>query len=122
MCGIIADFHPSGQVSEAELGAALHAMRRRGPDGAGVWLSPDRRVGLGHARLAVIDPEGSPQPIASEDGSVVVAVVALTLMLVIGFGTYSVVGTQTRLSGEERVRESAFNLAEGALGEVSAEC
>lgn len=50
-----------------------------------------------------------------EDGSVVVAVVALTLMLVIGFGTYSVVGTQTRLSGEERVRESAFNLAEGAL-------
>lgn len=53
--------------------------------------------------------------VRSEDGSVVVAVVALTLMLVIGFATYSAVGTQTRLSGEERVRESAFNLAEGAL-------
>ncbi|MEX2196451.1 MAG: hypothetical protein WD844_14295 [Thermoleophilaceae bacterium] len=50
-----------------------------------------------------------------EDGSVVVAVVALTLMLVLGFATYSAVGTQTRLSGEERVRESAFNLGEGAL-------
>jgi hypothetical protein len=50
-----------------------------------------------------------------EDGSVVVAVVALTLMLILGFATYSAVGTQTRLSGEERVRESAFNLSEGAL-------
>lgn len=50
-----------------------------------------------------------------EQGSVVVAVVALTLMLVLGFASYSAVGTQTRLSGEERVRESSFNLAEGAL-------
>lgn len=50
-----------------------------------------------------------------EDGSVVVAVVALSLMLVLGFATYSAVGTQTRLSGQERVRESAFNLSEGAL-------
>lgn len=50
-----------------------------------------------------------------EEGSIVVAVVSLTLMLVLGFATYSAVGTQTRLSGEERVRESAFNLSEGAL-------
>lgn len=53
--------------------------------------------------------------VREEDGSVVVAVVTLTLMLVMGFATYSAVGTQTRLSGEERVRESAFNLSEGAL-------
>ena len=50
-----------------------------------------------------------------ERGSVVVAVVALSLMLVLGFATYAAVGTQTRLSANERVRESAFNLAEGAL-------
>lgn len=50
-----------------------------------------------------------------ETGSVVVAVVVLTLMLVLGFATYAAVDTQTRLSATERVRESAFNLTEGAL-------
>jgi hypothetical protein len=46
---------------------------------------------------------------------VVVAVVALTLMLILGMATYSAVGTQTRLSSTDRIRESSFNLAEGAL-------
>ena len=50
-----------------------------------------------------------------EDGSVVVAVIGLTLMLILGIATYSTVGTQTRLSAGDRVRESSFNLAEGAL-------
>lgn len=30
-------------------------MAARGPDGEGVWTSPDRRVALGHRRLAIID-------------------------------------------------------------------
>ncbi len=30
-------------------------QRRRGPDGAGLWASDDRRVVLGHRRLAIID-------------------------------------------------------------------
>lgn len=30
-------------------------MFHRGPDAAGIWVSPDRSVGLGHRRLAVID-------------------------------------------------------------------
>lgn len=50
-----------------------------------------------------------------EDGSVVVAMVVLVLMLVLGFATYAAVETQTRLSSVDRVRESSFNLSEGAL-------
>ena len=50
-----------------------------------------------------------------EDGSIVVAVVALTLMLILGMATYSAVGTQTRVGSSDRMRESAFNLSEGAL-------
>src|SRR5262245_52047642 len=43
----------------------------RGPDDAGIYLSPDRRVGLAHRRLSIIDlsPAGR-QPMSNEDGTV----------------------------------------------------
>lgn len=43
-------------------------MRHRGPDGFGQWLADDRRVGLAHCRLAIIDLDrGAAQPM--QDGS-----------------------------------------------------
>jgi asparagine synthase (glutamine-hydrolysing) len=46
-------------------------MVHRGPDGAGAWLAPDRRVGLAFRRLAIIDLSANAnQPMANEDGSV----------------------------------------------------
>lgn len=45
-------------------------MAHRGPDGAGIWISPDRRVGLGHRRLSIVDlAEAAAQPMCNEDGS-----------------------------------------------------
>src|SRR5205807_9315906 len=35
--------------------ATGEGLRTRGPDAAGMWLSPGGRVGLGHRRLAIID-------------------------------------------------------------------
>ena len=44
-------------------------MRRRGPDGSGVWWSADRRVALGHRRLAILDLSSrAAQPMTSADG------------------------------------------------------
>jgi len=53
------------------LDAMRDRMTHRGPDGAGRWISPDRRVGLGFRRLAIIDlaPEAG-QPMTNEDGSI----------------------------------------------------
>ena len=66
MCGIVAI------VGEGDLERGLDAIAHRGPDGRGVWREPG--IALGHVRLAVTDPAGGAQPIASEDGSVIAVV------------------------------------------------
>jgi asparagine synthase (glutamine-hydrolysing) len=40
-------------------------MRHRGPDGAGLWLSEDRRVGFAHRRLSIVDlSDAASQPMS----------------------------------------------------------
>jgi len=70
MCGIagIFDTRGLGPVDPARIEAMLAAASHRGPDGRGTWTAPG--VGLGHLRLAIIDIAGSPQPMASSDGQV----------------------------------------------------
>jgi asparagine synthase (glutamine-hydrolysing) len=74
MCGIVAAFGSRAEIDPACVSRALDALVHRGPDGRGVWASEDRRVALGHVRLAVRDIEGGAQPILSEDGRVVAVV------------------------------------------------
>jgi asparagine synthase (glutamine-hydrolysing) len=69
MCGI-AGFIERRPNPEA-LPRMLARLAHRGPDGEGQWR---REVGpwhvsLGHRRLAIIDVEGSPQPMENEDGA-----------------------------------------------------
>jgi asparagine synthase (glutamine-hydrolysing) len=68
MCGIVAIFSPEEPISDATLQRATASLHHRGPDGQRHWISADRRVGLGHARLSIIDLATGDQPIASEDG------------------------------------------------------
>ena len=76
MCGVngIFSFHSASNLpEEAELLATRDAMRARGPDGAGVWWSSNRRCGLGHRRLSIIDlSDRASQPMSSADGHFVV--------------------------------------------------
>lgn len=74
MCGICGVFEYGDRaepVSEQVLVAMRDTLQHRGPDDAGVWLSPDGRVGLAHRRLSIIDlsPAGR-QPMSNEDGSI----------------------------------------------------
>ncbi|MFQ5783945.1 MAG: asparagine synthase (glutamine-hydrolyzing) [Alphaproteobacteria bacterium] len=73
MCGIAGVWSPSplGPPAEIEarLGSMVAAVAHRGPDGRGVWS--DGAVGLGHARLAVIDPSpAAAQPMSDAEGVV----------------------------------------------------
>jgi len=67
MCGIVAFFSRRDPISEATLQRATNRLYHRGPDGQRHWIAPDRKVGLGHARLSIIDLRTGDQPIASED-------------------------------------------------------
>ena len=67
MCGIVTIFSKQKPISSAVLAKATQQLNHRGPDCQNQWISPDRKVGLGHARLSIIDLETGNQPIANED-------------------------------------------------------
>ncbi|NEO54091.1 MAG: asparagine synthase (glutamine-hydrolyzing) [Okeania sp. SIO3B5] len=67
MCGIVALFSNDEQISESSLKLGMDSLKHRGPDGQKFWISPDRRVALGHTRLSIIDINHGEQPIANQD-------------------------------------------------------
>ena len=70
MCGIAGILRVDGAPAGADLlGAMTSAIAHRGPDGDGFFC--DGSVGLGHRRLAIIDLATGDQPMATEDGSLV---------------------------------------------------
>ncbi|MEO8195845.1 MAG: asparagine synthase (glutamine-hydrolyzing) [Thermoanaerobaculia bacterium] len=68
MCGIVGQIERRGIVDPAHLVAMRDSLEHRGPDDAGLWLSADARVGLGHRRLSFLDlTSAGHQPMPSED-------------------------------------------------------
>jgi asparagine synthase (glutamine-hydrolysing) len=72
MCGIAGylERRPSAQFSSTELTLKLmlDAQETRGPDGRGAVIASDGRSGIGHVRLAIIDPTpAADQPFSSDD-------------------------------------------------------
>ncbi len=72
MCGIVGIVHrdPAQPVEADVIRTMCRAIRHRGPDDEGLFLSGP--VGLGMRRLSIIDLDGGRQPIANEDGSKVI--------------------------------------------------
>jgi asparagine synthase (glutamine-hydrolysing) len=72
MCGICGDLRFDGRaVGEEPLRAMRDTLCHRGPDSDGLFLSADRRAGLGFRRLRIIDlSSNASQPMANEDGSI----------------------------------------------------
>jgi asparagine synthase (glutamine-hydrolysing) len=73
MCGVVGLFHPTRHSTPdpALLRRMADALRHRGPDGEGIHVEP--HLGFGHRRLSIVDLAGGAQPMATEDGTVVVS-------------------------------------------------
>jgi asparagine synthase (glutamine-hydrolysing) len=74
MCGIVGSYHPGQAGCGPEVVARMRdRMPHRGPDGVGLWTSPDRRCTLGHRRLSIIDlSDVAAQPMSNGAGTVTV--------------------------------------------------
>ena len=68
MCGIGGML---GNPDSAIIERMNSIMHHRGPDGNDVWV--DENISLGHTRLAIVDIDGSDQPILSQSGNVLIA-------------------------------------------------
>jgi asparagine synthase (glutamine-hydrolysing) len=73
MCGIAGIFNYSQSpnlISDSILKRMTSVIAHRGPDDEGIYISPDRMLGFGFRRLAIIDlsPAGH-QPMSTPDGS-----------------------------------------------------
>ena len=66
MCGIVALLSRRDPIKLDVVEKATQRLHHRGPDGHRFWISEDRKVALGHARLSIIDLRTGEQPIASE--------------------------------------------------------
>ena len=70
MCGICGIASAHAPLDVDRLRAMSQTLLHRGPDSEG--MHSDERVGIAARRLAIIDLTGGDQPIANEDGTVVV--------------------------------------------------
>src|SRR5437764_374615 len=70
MCGIAGKLDLDGPVGRELIESMCAAIEHRGPDSRGLHL--DDGIGMGVQRLAIIDVAGGDQPIANEDGTVIV--------------------------------------------------
>ncbi len=70
MCGITGTLNltKAHAVCESDLRQMLAMIRHRGPDQFGIYM--DDQVGMGSARLSIIDLSGGQQPISNEDETI----------------------------------------------------
>ncbi len=74
MCGIAGFISASPSHRDRDhdiLGAMLHTLDHRGPDGRGEHIDAARGIAMGHTRLSINDLAGGHQPILSPDRRVV---------------------------------------------------
>ena len=70
MCGIAGEFAFEREQVTAAVSRMIAALRHRGPDSSGHYISPAKNVLLVNTRLAIVDVGDGTQPLTNEDGAV----------------------------------------------------
>ncbi len=71
ICGALVFDNSNFAITENYVVKMRDTMIHRGPDDAGLWISQDRKIGLGHRRLSIIDlSPNAKQPMCNEDGTI----------------------------------------------------
>ncbi len=73
MCGITGVYHFNNdkKTTKETVDDMRDTLAHRGPDGKGTFLSSEKKVGLGHRRLSIIDlSEKGAQPMTDEGGKI----------------------------------------------------
>lgn len=73
MCGIagVLNYGHARTIKRDDLTAMQETMRHRGPDGDGQWISQNKKIGLAHLRLAIIDLSAkAAQPMSDGRGNI----------------------------------------------------
>ncbi len=75
MCSVsgIFNYLYDKKISEDQLLKFNQILKHRGPDGNGIWLSKDKRIGLAHNRLSIIElSKQSNQPMFIDDNLIII--------------------------------------------------
>ena len=70
MCGIVGILSlRETPINKFEIENFKNSLHHRGPDGSGTFITDDRKIGLGHTRLSIIDlSDNSSQPMSYDNG------------------------------------------------------
>jgi len=67
MCGICGQMSFKQQIRDAVISKMTNVMQHRGPDCGRIYISPNKKIGLGHRRLSIIDLSSNAiQPMTNE--------------------------------------------------------
>jgi len=67
MCGIFSAWNKKEALQPKMLEKAVETLHHRGPDSKNIWISSDKQVGLGHARLSIIGLNNGMQPVSNPE-------------------------------------------------------
>jgi asparagine synthase (glutamine-hydrolysing) len=73
MCGIAGYISLNNTIDPSQLQGATKLLQHRGPDAEGFYFNDDKKIGLGHRRLSILDLSASAnQPMFSSNGRFVI--------------------------------------------------
>lgn len=71
MCGIVGIIEQRNRVDKNLIVNMDKLLEHRGPDDSGVWINSNKKIGLGHCRLSIIDlSKAGKQPMSDDSGKI----------------------------------------------------